>query len=352
MKKMETKQKIQAFEKDLRQYNVFKNEDIYKTFFELNIENEDLREFIDTQYKDYTFNFIFEKEYQRNDLDYVEDQFIGIFKTPITLRKKIVNFMNKNNINILPYEKNVLSLYCEGKVELNGLVRSIRKVLTFFRELNRERIPCRVTFIPPSNKKMFDVLHINFKKYYFQKKLPIRMKQEEIDEFTKLIDKSYSSQLSQKESLRMNELKKKEDEQRFGRIQYIYRIKNNEPRVIDKLWKLSDLEKLLNGLNHSLSSKIRSYITMQQKYKTGKFKGQKQIDGIVKYFSSIKDFIEKSISEDIVQIRETIKNCEDIDNDKIDGVINNICNFTLSLKDLFFMDIDDYLKKRSYTFSQ
>lgn len=352
----QTKNKIQNFEKMLRNYNVFNNVKLFQTFFELNLECEELKEFVDNQYKKEAYNFdsFFGEEHQRNDEDkyYTEDIFKSVFKTPMNLRNKLVKFMNKNNIEILPYDKNTITLYCDGNSKLNGNCCKIHEILSVLRDIKKERLNCKVIFMPPSNKEMLETIHIDFKKYYFQKKMPYKMKQEEIDEYIKLIDRSYKQEeeLNQKELKRMDELKTKEDKQRFGKIQYIYKIKNNKPLIIDKFWKLLELSKLLNGLSLSLSSKVRTFVSSNKQYKIGEFKYKKQVDGISNFFSLLKTFSKLNIDEDIKEIRKRIENNEKIDNSKLDNVVNNVCSFTLTLKKLFFMDMDNYLKEKNYKF--
>ena len=349
----QTKNKIQSFEKMLRNYNVFNNMEIFQTFFELNLECKELKEFVDNQYKkeEYLFDSFFGEEHQRNDDDkyYTEDIFKSVFKTPINLRNKIVKFMNKNNIDVLPYDKNTITLYCDGNSKLNGNSCEPYNILSILRNVKKERLNCKVIFMPPDNMKIFEIVHIDFKKYYFQKKLSYKMKQEEIDEYIKLIDRSYKQEeeLNQKELKRMDELRVKEDKQRFGKVQYIYKIKNNEPLIIDKFWILSELSKLLNGLSLSLSSKVRMSISSQKQYKTTY---KKQGDGISNFFSLLKEFSKLNVDEDIKEIRKGIENNEEIDDNKLDKVINNVCDFTLTLKNLFFMDMDHYLREKNYKF--
>ena len=351
----EIKNKIQKFEKDLRKYNIFNTFDrsgIFQIFFELNFECKEVKEFLDKQYKkeQYDFDSFFGKDHQRADHIYIVDIFKGVFKSPMNLRKKIVKFMNKNNIDVLPYKKDKIVLYCDGRSEFNGNNYGIHEILSILRDLKRERLNCEVVFMSPANIEILEVTHTDFKKYYFKKKLPYKMKQEEIDEYIKLIDKAHVQELDQTESKRKDELKVKEDEERFGKIEYSYLIKNNEPLIIDKSWKLSELTKILNGLSLSLSSKIRRYVASEDKFKTGEFKYNKQINNISNFFSLLKEYCMLNIDEDIRETRKRIENGEEVDNNKLDDVINNICNFTLTLKDLFFMDMNTYLKEKNYKF--
>ncbi|KKL88293.1 hypothetical protein LCGC14_1926180 [marine sediment metagenome] len=340
--------KIQDFEYELRSYNKFGKKELFKTFFDLNLRNSNLKDFIDEQYsaEQYSFDSLFGEEHQREDLDYVMDIFEINFKTPITLKNKIIKFMKKNNIELIPIDKFSITLYCEGKVKLNDNYLDIFKVLDYLRSLGKERFECKVIFMPPEddNKELLETNHNDFKRYYFQKKNPMKMKQEEIDEYIKLIDILQKRELNQEESEKYDLLKKKEDEERFGKITFTYKIKNKKPLIINKFWRLSELIKVLNGLVRSLSYRIRSHISTQKRNRNGELSFQKEIDGIISFFDSVKEFSNTETDNNIINIREMINNEEKINAEQLDIIINNICKFIVSLKDLFFINLNEIIK--------
>ena len=340
--------KIQEYEYELRKHNKFGKKEIIKTFFYLNLKNSDFKDFIDKQYigKEYSFDSLFGKEYQREDLDYAMDIFEFNFKTPITLRNKIIKFMKKNNIELIPIDKFSITLFCDGKVKLNDNYLDIFKVIDYLRSLEKERFECKIIFMPPKNDniELLETCDNDFKKYYFRKKNPIKMKQEEISEFIKLIDISRKRKLNQEESEKYNILKKKEDEVRFSKTTFTYKIKNKKPLIINKSWKLSELIKVLNGLVRSLSYRIRSRISTQKRNRNGELSFQKEIDGIISFFDSVKEFSNTETDNNIINIREMINNEEKINAEQLDIIINNICKFVVSLKDLFFINLNEIIK--------
>ncbi|KKL62845.1 hypothetical protein LCGC14_2181160, partial [marine sediment metagenome] len=210
--------KIQDFEYELRSYNKFGKKELFKTFFDLNLRNSNLKDFIDEQYsaKQYSFDLLFGKEHQREDLDYVMDIFEINFKTPITLRNKIIKFMKKSNISLIPIDNFSITLYCDGKAKLNDNYLNIFKIQDYLRNLKKERFECKVIFMPPenNNEELLEVNHNDFKKYYFQKKNPVKMKQEEIDEFIKLIDVCQQRELTKEESEKYDFFKLEERKER------------------------------------------------------------------------------------------------------------------------------------------
>lgn len=350
MDETNVKDKIQKYEKELRKYNKFTKDSLY-TFFELN-QYESFKLFIDNQYKKgYTFDSLFGKEYQREDLDYVGDIFKFNFKTPINLRNKILKFMKQNNIKILPYETHELILHCDGKVYLNNELVKPFFAISYFRDLKLNRIRVKVIFMSPSEMDSFDFIHTNFKKYYFNKKTPRKFKKEEIEEYEELIDKSYKTKLNQKELDRFKELEQIENEVRFGKVKYLYKLKDKKSLIIERDWAISEIVKILDGIRFSLNSEIRYIITSNEKYKKGgDYKYQDKVNNLCRFFDNLEKFEKLKIGDKIREIRDNITNNKTTNIQEIDRVIANISNFASNLEDLFFLDMDKFLETKKYKF--
>jgi hypothetical protein len=362
-------EKIQKFELELRKHNAFTNRNriqMFESFFDLSLNFDDFKLFIDNQYKNtgYSFDLHFKDESNRQDLDYVEDIFIFTFKTPITLRNKLLKYMKKNNIEMIPLEKTEIILFCDGKVILNGGETTPFPTINSLRDLKKDRIACKVTFMPPIKMVLFDLLHIDFKRHYFSKKMPYKMKKEDIKEYLKLIDKQYKEQttLTKREENRIEELSQLEQKEKTSKIEYVYKIDDNTPLIIiDRLWKFTDLEKILRGLWLSIPSKIRECLSSSLKYeRSGKYKSQKKIDGMITFFDKLESYSKMKIADNIRDIRNDIENNENIFDflqfdkyqNQLDQSIINISDFILELTNIFFLEMENLFEKKQYKFKK